>query len=66
MPNTKQDAARVSKTQKWEPAWLAKKFKVPVKLVRQAMKLAVTKTGKHSIARVNVEAALKKLIAEKI
>jgi len=61
MPRTKEDAARVSK-QKHEAAYLAKKHKCTVKLVREAMKLAVTKKGKKSIARVNVEIALKKLI----
>jgi len=61
MPNTKADRSRVSK-QKWEIATVAEKFKCTQKLVREAMKLAVTKTGKKSIARVNVEIALKKLI----
>ena len=60
--NTKQDRARVAKKQVWEIAWIAKKFKVSQKMVREAMENAVTKKGKHSIARVNVEYALKKMI----
>lgn len=61
MPNTKKDRSRVSK-QKWEISTVARKYKVSQKLVREAMKKAVTKKGKHSISRVNVEIALKKII----
>ena len=62
MPNTKQDRARVARKQTWEIAYVAKKFKVSQKTVREAMKNAVTKKGRPSIARVNVEIALKKMI----
>ena len=61
MPNTKADRSRVSK-QKWEISHVASKYHVSQKLVREAMKIAVTKKGKPSIARGNVEIALKKLI----
>lgn len=62
MSNTKQDRNRVAKTQTWEVSKVATKFNVTQKTVREAIKLSVTKTGKHSIARVNVEKALRKMI----
>ena len=64
MSNSKKDKARVAKSQTWEVASVAKKFNVTQKTVREAIKLSVTKTGKHSIARINVEIALRKMIKE--
>jgi len=62
MPNTKQDRSMVSSKQKWEPATVAEKFKVPVSMVREAMKTARTKKGKKTKSRKLIEARLLVLI----
>lgn len=64
MKSKKKDQSRVAKSQKWELATVAKKFRVSQQTVKIAIAKSVTPKGKHSIARVNVEKALRLLIAE--
>ena len=64
MSNSKKDKARVAAKQTWELAVVAKKFKVSQKTVKEAIKQSFTKTGKHSIARLNVEKTLRKMILD--
>lgn len=61
----KMDRKLVSSKQKWEPADIARKFKCPVALVREAIATA-NKNGKPCRSRVKVEARLKVILDERL
>lgn len=57
----KMDRKLVSSKQKWEPAEIARKFKRPVSMVREAIKTA-NKNGKPCRSRVKVEKRMLEII----